>query len=216
MKERETIEAPKTARGRETRGRILSSAAELIHVRGVHGTSVDDVLVASGTGKSQFYRYFGSKDELVREVLHYQVQAWLKRSRPLLARLDTWRGFEDWFNGIVAFQKGRSFVGGCPVGSLAAEMADADRTLRLDIAEAFRTRRHFVAMGLTKMKERGEMVESADPEALSEFVLATIQGGLLLAATEKDGKVLRHALDQALAHLRSFATETSSAPAVRR
>jgi hypothetical protein len=56
------------------------------------------------------------------------------------------------------------------------------------------------------MKRRGELVESADPKALSEFVLATIQGALLLASTEKDGKVLRHALDQALRHLRSFAT----------
>ena len=211
MGERDIIEAPKTARGRETRERILRSAAELIHLRGVHGTSVDDVLVASGTGKSQFYRYFGSKDELVREILHYQMQRWLERSRPLLARLDSWRGFEEWFEGIVAFQTGRGFVGGCPVGSLAAEMADADRALRLEIAEAFRTRRLFVAMGLAKMKERGELVEAADPEALSEFVLATIQGGLLLAATEKDGSVLRHALDQALIHLRSFAADKSTA-----
>lgn len=215
MGEKVTIEAPRTARGRATRDRILRGAAELVHVRGVHGTSVDDVLVASGTGKSQFYRYFGSKDELVREILHYQMEGWLKRSRPLLAQLDSWRGFEEWFSRIVAFQTRRGFVGGCPIGSLAAEMADADRTLRLEIADAFRTRRHFIAMGLTRMKERGEMIESADPEALSEFVLAIIQGGLLLAAAEKDGKVLRHALDQALAHLRSFAIETSTTPAVK-
>jgi len=64
-------------------------------------------------------------------------------------------------------------------------------------------------MGLSTMQERGELAGSADPEALSEFVLAAIQGGLLLAATEKDGNVLRHALDQTLAHLRSFATTPS-------
>lgn len=207
------MEVPKTARGRETRERMLRTAAELMHVRGVHGTSVDDVLEASETGKSQFYRYFGSKDELVREVLRFQMQEWLKRSGPVLARLDSWRGFEEWFERISEFQSKRGFVGGCPVGSLAAEMADADNGLRLDLAEAFRLRRHFVTQGLGAMKERGELAESADPEALSEFVLATIQGALLLAATEKDGRVLRHALAEVLAHLRSFARKPAQASA---
>ncbi len=42
----------KTRRGIETRDRILTAAAELIHERGVTGISVDDILAASGTGKS--------------------------------------------------------------------------------------------------------------------------------------------------------------------
>jgi AcrR family transcriptional regulator len=205
------MDKPKTARGRETRGRMLEAAAGLIHTRGVHGTSVDDVLVASGTGKSQFYSYFGSKEELVREVLRYQMEKWLERSGPSLDRLDSFEGFESWFDRIVVFQSSRGFVGGCPVGSMAAEMADADTTLRLDLTEAFRLRRSFIVRGLQAMKERQELVDIADPEALSHFVLAGIQGALLLSATEKDGRVLRHVLDQILAHLRSFARPAGSA-----
>jgi len=184
---------------------MLRTAAELIHVRGVHGTSVDDVLDASGTGKSQFYRYFGSKDELVREVVRYQMEEWLKRVGALLARLDTWSGFEEWFDRMVAFQGRRGFVGGCPIGSVAAEMADSNEPLRQDLAEIFHIRERYVANGLAAMKERGELVDDADPEELAEFVLAAIQGALLLSATEKNGDVLRHALAHTLAHLRSFA-----------
>lgn len=205
-----TVEAPKTARGRETRERMLRVAADLIHVHGVHGTSVDDVLEASGTGKSQFYRYFGSKEELVREVVHHQMEEWLKRVGSVLAHLDSWRGFEEWFERIVAHQTRRGFVGGCPIGSVAAETADSNEPLRHDLAEIFQVRRRYVANGLAAMKARGELVASADPEALAEFVIATVQGGLLLSATEKDGEVLRHALDHALAHLRSFAAPARS------
>jgi AcrR family transcriptional regulator len=206
------MEIPKTTRGRETRERMLRAAAELMHLQGVHGTSVDEVLEASGTGKAQFYRYFGSKRELVREVLQHQMQEWLKRSGPFLTRLDSWRGFENWFDRIVAFQSNRGFAGGCPVGSMAAEMAESDPALRLDLTEAFRVRRHYVERGLAAMKERGELREEADPQALADFVIATIQGALLLAATEKDSRVLRHALAQTLACLRSFAKEASRNP----
>jgi AcrR family transcriptional regulator len=183
---------------------MLRAAADLIHLRGVHGTSVDDVLEASGTGKSQFYRYFGSKDELVREVVHHQMEEWLKRVGALLARLDTWSGFEEWFDRMVALQASRGFAGGCPIGSVAAEMADSNEPLRRDLSEIFQVRMRYVANGLAAMKERGELVPEADPEELAEFVLATIQGALLLSTTEKDGDVLRHALSHALAHLRSF------------
>lgn len=185
---------------------MVRAAAELMHVRGVHATSVDDVLAASGTGKSQFYRYFKSKDELVQVVLEHQMQKWLKRAGPFLVRLDSWQGFEEWFEEIVKFQSDRGFVGGCPVGSLAGEMADADPELRVKLVEAFRARRRHIANGLAAMRDRGELASSADPEGLSEFVLATIQGALLLASTEKDARALRRTLEQTLAHLRSFAT----------
>lgn len=44
-----------TARGAVTRARILRSAADLMHVKGVAATTLEDVRAASGTSKSQLY-----------------------------------------------------------------------------------------------------------------------------------------------------------------
>lgn len=49
--------------------RILTAAWDLIHEHGFDGTSVDDILKRSNTGKSQFYHYFGSKEGLVHAML---------------------------------------------------------------------------------------------------------------------------------------------------
>ena len=87
-------------------------------------------------------------------------------------------------------------------------MADSEPGLRVELTEAFRLRRRYVARGLAKMRERSELAASVDPEALSEFVISAIQGALLLSATEKDGDVLRHTLDQVLARLRSLVIAT--------
>jgi AcrR family transcriptional regulator len=65
---------PSTRRGRDTKRRIIAVASELMYERGVDATSVEDVLTASGTGKSQFYHYLASKEELVAEVINYQLE----------------------------------------------------------------------------------------------------------------------------------------------
>ena len=197
---------PKTARGKRTRERILTTAAALFHERGVHATSVDDVLAASGAGKSQFYHHFSSKPQLVREVLGYQFHRLQEEQAPLLEQLDTWEGFVAWFDYIVRWQGGRGLLGGCPVGSLAAEMADWDDDLRADLADAFRRWEAVVAAGLRTMRDRGELRSDADPDALAEAIVAAIQGGILLARTKKDVRSLENVLSGALAYLRGFRT----------
>jgi hypothetical protein len=84
-------------------------------------------------------------------------------------------------------------------------MADWDQDLRVALADAFRQWEGFLARGLRSMQERGELRPEADPEAMAEATLASIQGGILLARTKKDLKALEHTLDAALAYLQSFA-----------
>lgn len=201
-----TVRQPKTVRGRRTRERILEAAATLFHKRGVRATSVDDVLAESGTGKSQFYHHFSSKALLIREVLAYQFRRLQEEQSPLLEHLDSWKGIRAWFDYIVRWQEGRGLLGGCPVGSLAAEMADWDDGLRAALAEAFRQWESFLARGLQAMQERGELRPEADAFALAEATLASIQGGILLARTKKDVQSIEHALVGALTYLRCFVT----------
>ncbi|MER7742508.1 helix-turn-helix domain-containing protein, partial [Streptomyces sp. NPDC096538] len=56
-----------TERGRATRERILRAAADMMYVRGVALTTLDDVRAASGTSKSQLYRHYPDKDALMRD-----------------------------------------------------------------------------------------------------------------------------------------------------
>ena len=47
----------------------MERAAELVAERGVEGTSLDEVLAAAGASKSQLYRYFAGRDELVEAAV---------------------------------------------------------------------------------------------------------------------------------------------------
>jgi TetR/AcrR family transcriptional repressor of nem operon len=65
-----------TDRGGETRRRILEVAAEAFAERGYTGTSLNDVLKASGVTKGGFYFHFPSKEALALATLRYKQEQW--------------------------------------------------------------------------------------------------------------------------------------------
>jgi AcrR family transcriptional regulator len=52
----------------QVREAILAAATDLIRQRGVAGTSISDVIAASGTSAGAIYHHFASKEQLVLEV----------------------------------------------------------------------------------------------------------------------------------------------------
>jgi AcrR family transcriptional regulator len=201
---------PKTRRGQASRERIVASAADLVGERGVHGTSLEDVLAGARASKSQLYHYFHDKEDLVRAVVARQTERVLGAQMPLLDELDSWAAITAWFDALVALQDERNCVGGCPIGSLASELADHDETARRDLVASFDRWEGYLCRGLARMRERGALVAHANPATLAMAVMAGIQGGLLLTQTRKTSRPLRVALDAALVHLRTFAMPDST------
>jgi TetR/AcrR family transcriptional regulator, transcriptional repressor for nem operon len=194
---------PTTERGRRSRDRIVESATELVASRGVEGTGIDHVLAAAGASKSQLYHYFVDKEDLIRAVIARRFDQVVTAQAPLLASLDSWAAIRRWLDLFVGQTEAAGHQG-CPIGTLANELADRDETARADLAACFAAWEGSLIAGLTRMKRRGDLVPNADPRQLAMAVFASLQGGLLLAKTHKDVEPLRVALDAAYGHLRSF------------
>ena len=204
----ELLHEPKTRRGQASRARIVDAATNLMFMRGVRGTGLDEVLAAAGMSKGQFYHYFADKGALVRAVIARQRARILDENQQTLEHLDSWMAIAAWFDQMVAQQEERACLGGCPLGSLASELADQDEAARVDLVAAFDRWEGYLASGLERMRTRGELQGVADPAMLAAATMASIQGGLLLTQTRRDARVLRRALDAALAYLRSFTLDT--------
>lgn len=191
-----------TRRGRDTKGRVVETAAALMHERGASAVSIEDILRASGTGKGQFYHYFASRDELVAEVLRHQLDRVLDDQR--LFELDTLSGVHDWLDALVRVQEVRGEFRGCPLGSIATEVADRGEHLRRCAADAFVRWEYSLEAGLRTMRANGLLRADADPDALAEATIAIVQGGYLLSAIKQTSRPMRHAVDAATRHLDSF------------
>lgn len=191
-----------TARGRATCDRIVGAAAELIHARGVRGTTLDDVRAATAVSKSQLYHYFTGKADLVRAVVARQSHAVLAAQQPELDAIDSFAALERWRDKVVALAAQDGCALGCPLGSLVAVLAD-DELGRLALDTAFDAWQQRLQHGLEMMRDRGELGTSADPEALALGLLAATQGGLLLAQSSRSVRPLQVALDLALGQVRA-------------
>lgn len=203
---------PKTARGRATRERIVDAAAALTEHHGVAGTSLDDVCARARVSRGQLYHYFDNRADLMRAVVAGTTDAVLSAQEQLLAGLDSWPAIEAWFAEMVAVQEQRGARGGCPIGSLVGQLAERDDGARSELARGFDRWERHLRDGLERMRLRGELCATADPQRLATATMASLQGGLLLTQTRRNPQQLRIALDGALVQLHAEATADRVGP----
>ena len=193
---------PVTERGHRARASIIDAAASLMYQNGVTVTSLDDVLAAAGSGKSQLYHYFDSKADLVAAVIERQLELVLAR-QPALTHIESWDGIDAWVSDILTAHSAPGGPFACPLGTMAAELKN-DPTFRPLLDDAFRRWEAPLARGLQTIQDRGELVADADPNRLASTVIAALQGGMLLARIRGDIAPLRDTLEGAVEQLRHW------------
>lgn len=191
-----------TTRGAATRSRIVATAADLIRVRGVGGTTLDDVVSASKVSKSQLYRHFEDKPALVRAVIELVGDRTIAGERERLENVRTLAGLRRWRDALVernALQDGRY---GCALGSLANEFSDQDPVAREKLHDLFTAWQELFEALLRRFQREGVIPQDADVAQLATGFVAAVQGGYLLAQTSRDVTPMASAIDMAIAHLR--------------
>jgi TetR/AcrR family transcriptional repressor of nem operon len=175
----------------DRRTEILDAAAALIAEKGFSQTSVDDVIRRSGLcGKAHFYHYFSSKDELGLEVLDRQFERFTARGLamlrdPMLAPLERLGRFVD---SLVATQVQCGCRLGSPFGRLAMEMCDAREEFRARLAIVFE--RWAGQIESLLWEARPQLVDDVDTARLARFIIATLEGAMMMARVNRDAKVL--------------------------
>ena len=199
-----------TARGAKTRSRIIATAADLMRVRGVGGTTLDDVVVASNVSKSQLYGHFEDKQALVRAVIEFVGDRRIAEERERLSKVMTFAGLRCWRDALIennALQEGRY---GCTLGSLANEVADQDSIAREKLNDLFAAWQELFEDLLRRFQKAGLIPREADVSQLAIGLLAAVQGGYLLAQTSRDVTPMAAAIDMAIAHLHMLSSERDS------
>ena len=193
----ETSDRPRlTAKGARTRARIVEEAAALIHERGVAATTLEDVKAAAEVSGSQLYHYFPDKDELVQAVIDYHADAIVSRNRQVLG---TANGVEAWRKMVITAAKRTKAKGGCALGSLVGQLAESDPEARALIASGFDQWAAALGDGLRSLHAEGKLPPDVDPDDLAVTLLATLEGGLLLAQAQRSTRPFETAVNTLLA-----------------
>jgi TetR/AcrR family transcriptional regulator, transcriptional repressor for nem operon len=188
---------PTTERGRRSRMAIVSAAAKLMHERGLAAPSMDDVLAASGAGKSQLYHYFGGRQDLRVAVLHHQFDL-VMAAQPAL-RDQTCDDIRRWRDEVLAAHRS-SGLGTCPLGTFVGQ-ADGDQVLQDTLAGLFARWQDAIAGLVARAQRTGRVDPETDPAAAALSLLTALQGGIMLAHLRRDPAPLQDSLDTAMSPL---------------
>jgi len=182
---------------------MVLTALQLFHERGIHATTVDQVLEASNTGKSQFYHYFKNKEGLIHAVLTVFYDR-LKAGKISVSRIESWTELRKWFESFIDHQKKIGFTRSCPVGTIGADLSSDHELLRQDIRLIFEFMKSSLTDFFSRMKAKGELNSKTDPDALAKFCFTIMQGGLLVSKIERESETFESAARQALRYIDSY------------
>lgn len=193
---------------RAKREQIIDAAARLIHLRGYNSTSIEDILQATGIGKGNFYYYFASKEELGFAILDWQTTRFAEGvlRKAFEGSGDPLEQIHTYLDLLLALARKRGCRGGCPVGNLAQELSDTHEGFRRRLEGTLEAWRALLERTLCRARQEGRLRPEVDPLRLSRFLLAGVQGAILLAKVGKDADVLADCFDELKAHLRAWTT----------
>jgi len=168
---------------KDTRTRLIETTAALLQHRGYHGTSLNDILEASGAPRGSLYFHFpGGKDELAIEATRGAVDLATRELQEALAQAKTpAQGVRAYVDAAGRLLRETDYTFGCPVAPVILDAAGGVEELAALCKQAFRTwaemlRQAFDAAGMPARRA----------DALALLVLAAIEGMLLLARAYRD------------------------------
>ena len=189
-------------KAQNTRDRLIDSARYLFWERGFAGTSMSDLLAHADVNSGSFYHFFESKEALLRAVL----EGYLYALRPMVVD-PAFAKTEEPVARIFAILAGyrerilqTECKYGCPLGRLALEIDPENRPAHKLIAENFQGWIGAIRECVEQIKHR--LPRDTDPEALSTYVLAVMEGGVMLSRSYGSVEPFDRAVKQLHEHFR--------------
>jgi AcrR family transcriptional regulator len=170
-----TLAPTATDRGGETRRRILEVAAEAFSERGYAGSSLNDVLKASGVTKGGFYFHFPSKEALALATLRHKQEQWT--GAVMAAVLRHPRALEQLDAMVEALCDLHEQDRACrAISRLCAELGDEHPELRPQLGTQLTAWMDMVAAVLRRGQDQGDIRPEVEPEVAAEIAVESFIG----------------------------------------
>jgi AcrR family transcriptional regulator len=164
-----------------TRDRIVEAARQLFWERGYAATGVAQILKAARARSGSLYYFFPAKEDLLVAVLeYYKLLLEPAVLRPVFERVrDPIERIFGILDGYRRQLEATKFRHGCPIGSLALEIANESPSARELVAENFSGWRSAIEDCLAGAADR--LPRGLNRGQLALFVLTTMEGAVMLA-----------------------------------
>ena len=189
------------SKAQETKTRIIEQAATLFNQQGYAGTSVSDLMRATGLQKGGIYNHFHSKDELALEAFDFAVNCVQQK---FMGALKGKRHAVDRLLAILSVYENildnPPIEGGCPILNTSVESDDFHPALRKRSQLAMDAWRDLIRRIVDKGIMRGEFQATVDADTVATILIATIEGSVMLSKLYGDASHM----ERGIKHLKLY------------
>jgi TetR/AcrR family transcriptional repressor of nem operon len=189
-------------KGERTKQLIVEKAAPLFNKNGYAGTSLSDIMQATGLAKGGVYGNFKNKDEIAAMTFDYSYS---KIKEAILLKLGTCNTNVEKLITIVKFY--RNYItnppieGGCPLLNTSVEADDSFPFLKTRARAAQNEMLNSLLYIFQEGKKNGELKKDTQPQKEAEMMYALIEGAIVMAKINDSTVILNRILDRIRDHI---------------
>lgn len=180
-----------------TSERLIDATRELLWERGYVGTSPKAIQQAAGAGQGSMYHHFAGKPDLALAAIRRTAEEMRATAEAVLG------GEGPAYDRLAAYLlREREVLRGCPVGRLTMDPdVVASEELRAPVDETLDWLRGRLTGVVQEGLDSGELTGPLNPAELAATIVATVQGGYVLARASGSPAAFDHAVRGLLALL---------------
>ena len=170
------------SKAEKTRAYIIEKTAPLFNTKGYAGTSLYDMMEVTGLSKGSIYGNFANKDEVALAVFEYNYRKVFAIIREEMAKRKSIKDKLLVYTHVYKNYMDYPFpIGGCPILNTAIEADDTHERLKALTAQAIISWKDTIIDLLEQGIQSGELKHVPDPEQIALGIIASIEGGIMIA-----------------------------------
>jgi len=188
----------------DTKTRILDTAQELIQRRGLNAMSFQDLSDAVGIRKASVHHHFATKNDMVASLLVRYLENFDSAvDRVMSSRASGLNKLERYCNLFLETLQSGGQDKVCLCGMLMVEMASLDDSSVVLVRQFVRSNGRRIEAMLREGVEDGSIAIRGSVPGTARFLLAALEGSLLVARCEGGPKQLAENIAQLLTLLKT-------------
>ena len=189
-----------------TRQFIIEKTAPLFNTKGYEGTSLSDLMHATGLTKGSLYGNFKDKEDISMEAFRYSIRKIKELAR---TELSGFTSYKKQLEALLDFYARYVFdppvKGGCPLLNTAVEADDYHTSMRKVVAKEIMDTVDFIASLLKKGVTAGEFKSGIKTRDLAYTFFCSIEGAIIFARVEQS----REPMDIIVRHCKNILEQIS-------
>lgn len=170
------------SKAERTRQHIIEEAAHLFNQRGYAGTSMQEIMAATGLTKGGIYGHFESKEEIALAAFEHASGKVLRELAKAMAAHHT---ATAQLEAILDFYKkyliSPPVAGGCPVLNTSVEADDTNPLLRAGVVKVLTKMQKALTNIVIQGQQLGEFKPTANAGQFAILFISMIEGGIMVS-----------------------------------